>query len=102
MIAGATFDIERASFSSGAVGIKRVTVRLLIVSVARKLAPCTHPNDFTAWLGARAAGRAIGIEFAGDCFRARKHQCHRSKEIYRAELISTVAKLHTSPNGPTN
>jgi hypothetical protein len=87
MVARATFDVERTGLSSRAIRVKGISVRLLIVSVARKLPARTHTNNLPTALGAFAARRTIGIKGACHGLHAGKRQCQSSKPIFRADFL---------------
>lgn len=62
MISRATLDIERAGFPRRAIRVKGVTIRPLIVLVAREATPRTHTKDLPAGLYTPTAGRTVGIK----------------------------------------
>ena len=90
MAAGSTFDIERAGFSGGTIGVERIAIRLLIILVARKLPACTHADHLPARPNTFAARRAVGIERAGCSLRTGKRQRQSSKPIFRAHFFHGV------------
>lgn len=86
MISRATFDIERASFASSAIGIKGVLIWLLIVSIPRKLAARTKAIDTAARLHAFTSRRTVGVERTCHSRRGGKHEQPCRKYIIRADF----------------
>jgi len=90
MVTRAAFDVERTGFSRGAIGVKRIAVRLLIVLVARKLTAHAHANDVPARFDAFTARRAIGIERTRHALHAGKRQCQGSSRIFCPKLLHAI------------
>ena len=87
----AAFDVKRTGFSCSPIGIKRIAVGFLIISIARKLAARTHTDDPSCRLDAFAARRTVGVERAGHGLRVRKHANQSKKSKSRKKLS------HASP-----
>ncbi len=79
VIPGPTFDIERTGLARRTIRIKRITVGLLIVAVARESASRTHAQNLTGRLDAVAAGRTIGVKKARRRWGIRKEKHNRCK-----------------------
>jgi len=62
MAVWSTVDVERASVSCSAIGIKWIVKRLLIISVARKVTAGTHPGYKSLRLDTLTARRTISVE----------------------------------------
>ena len=92
MVTRATIDVEGTGFSGGPVGVKRISVRLLIVLVARKLTTRTHAVDAPAGLDAFAARGTVGIECARYGLGTEKHTS-QSNAIFRANFLHGIQFL---------
>jgi hypothetical protein len=71
-VARATFNVEGTGISGRAIDVEWVTVGLLIVFVARKLAAGAHTVDPARRLDAFAARRTVGVKATGHGLRAGK------------------------------